>query len=148
MALRVTDPGGQWILGLIGAQTVSAPLFVHLFTDVGVGGIPPTLLDTDTVDSREFAAGGGYVSKNLLTPAVANGADGIPILTWAQLEWIFTGPLTNISGKRTVQGYAVFEGTTGKLVWEELLDAPYTPQVNGDTLRVNVKLKLGNGTPA
>jgi hypothetical protein len=129
-----TDDGGIEMLTVF-FQSIG--FTVELFTDVN------ELLDSDGGETRTLATGGGYVEKDL-DAEIADIAlvGGIPTITWNDITWTFTGPLT---GNPAIRGYMIMRNAT--VIAEELFPAPFTPVNNGDTWTVSLSYALGNGTP-
>ena len=139
MALKLTDGGGELILKVFfEGFTRPTTWSVALFTDSNA------LNDADQGSGRVLAAGGGYTDKDLT--AVASAVDlnpsGIPCISWDDITWTFTGPLT---GGVSIKGYVVIADTT--FIHEELLDSPYIPGSDGGLLTISPQFLLGNGTP-
>jgi hypothetical protein len=140
MAIKVPDVGGQAMLNILFGATAKPTTFtLALFTDAAAPA------DTDINTTHEVAVGGGYAAKTLSNNATVALNSGIPEATWALQTWTFTGPLTNAVNK-TIKGYQILSGTT--LLYEEVLDQPFTPNYNGDQISITPKFQLGNGTPA
>jgi len=138
MSIRLTDTGGLFALGvLFGATAKPTSFTVQLFTDINPAA------DSDTNTTHTVAAGGGYADKTIVNDAAAEIDNGVPMVSWTALVWTFTGPLT---GNPTIHGYQVLTGST--LIFEEVLDNPFTPTLSGDQLTIPLRFRLGNGTPA
>lgn len=130
MASKLTDAGAQHILnnGAMGGFEI------YLITDsVALG-------DADTLATHTQAVGGGYASGSVAS-GVVSVVGGIPQVVYEPYLWTFTGPLT---GNPNITGYMAMYGTT--VVFEETFATAFTPTLNGDSLTVTLKLKLGNGT--
>jgi hypothetical protein len=100
----------------------------------------------DGVAQYTEAVGGGYALKTLTanTHSVDTGATPHDI-SWTPQTFTFTGPLTT---NGTVYGYFITNSAGTKLLWAQLLDAPFTPINNGDNLPINpCKLQYSGGTP-
>ena len=144
MALVVADVGADQILKAYFNNTWPAnkSLKMRLFaTNV-------TPVQTSVLGSFTEAAGGGYAAITLangswtVTPA-NDPSDAV----YAEQTFTFTGALTT---NPTVYGYYIEDndGSTGVLVWAELLPVPYTPATNGDTLKITPKFQASSGTPS
>lgn len=108
-------------------------------------GITPATDDT-AADFTE-ASGGGYAAKTLtegsFTVALDAG-DGVYYASYAAQVFTFTGALTT---NPNIYGYYILDGD-GDIVYSEVAPAVFTPALNGDTLIIIPKIKLGAGTPS
>jgi hypothetical protein len=90
--------------------------------------------------------GGGYAGISLtngswtITPA-NDPSDAV----YAEQTFTFTGA---IGGSGIVYGYYLEDndGSTGVVVFAELLGTPFTPAQNGDTLKITPKVQMSQGT--
>ena len=128
--LRLTDAGG---LDILEVYVAAGGFSVELFVDAGA--------TQDGQAVRELATGGGYAEIDLDAVASASSLiSGVPTMEWDDIEFTFTGPLTNAVNK-AIKGISILRGAT--IIVEQLLTTPYTP-VAGGFLRVSPLMKLGN----
>ena len=120
--------GGEVLaLGYVVNKLVPEDLRYRLFTN----NITPA--ETDTAASFTIASGGGYADKVLpgagwtLTPGAPS------VASYAEQEWVFTGPLT---GNATIYGYIAVRDSTGDIVLAERLTTPRQPVNPDDALRI------------
>ena len=138
MALVTADVGAVTQLDRALNDAAVTNLTLKLFVN------DKTPADTDIATDYTVAVGGGYVDKTLTAGSwVCSIATNIAQAAYAQQEWVFTGPLTT---NLTIYGYYIVDGSA-VLQWAERLDTPFTPNINGDTLRVTPIYKLSKGTP-
>lgn len=142
MALTLVDIGADAVLkkyfndtNPAGGQNLTLKLFVSNTTPA----------DTDTQATYTEAVGGGYVTKTLTNGSwtVTVGNDPSDAV-YAEQTWTFTGPLTT---NLTIYGYYVVNADN-VLIWAERLGASFTPDQNGDQLKITPKMQLSKGTPA
>ena len=143
MAIVLADVGADQVLKAYFNNNwpASKDLKLRLFTN------DYTPVDTSVLGNFTEAAGGGYVAKDL-----ANGSWTITVANdpsdavYAEQTFTFTGPLT---GNATIYGYYIEDnaGSSGTLVWAERLGASFTPNQNGDQLKITPKFQLSKGTP-
>lgn len=132
MAVMVTDAGAQYFLdnGYLNG------FYIVLFSD------SITLADTNTKASHTEITGGGYADIAVYTPTTSI-VSGIAQIVYEAADFIFTGP---IDDSATIKGFMACDSSNNTLLFHETFATAYTPVNNGDTLTVNLKLKLGNGT--
>lgn len=141
MPLVVADVGADVILKgffnnswAVGGRNYTMKLFAT--------NVTPTQISTAA--SFTWATGGGYADKTLtngswtITPA-NDPSDAV----YAEQVWTFTGALTT---NPTIYGYAVLDAD-GVLIFAETI-TPFTPENNGDQLKITPKFQASSGTPA
>jgi hypothetical protein len=142
MSIVLSDKGAQTILEAFfnndwpaGGKNLTAKLFTN--------DVTPTDL-TEAGDLVE-ASGGGYASKTLTNGSwtIASGNNPRDAV-YAEQVWTFTGPLTT---NLTIYGIFVIDAD-GYLVYSDRLTYPFTPDNNGDQLKVTPRVQLSKGTPS
>ena len=144
--MKLTDEGAKKILQILSGEiALPASWTLKLFKDNA------TLNDADTPASRTECTLTGYAAATLnrynATPTTQtanaiHAVGGIYQLDWDEQTFTFTGNFGE-----TVYGAELIDAD-GVLWAEQLLDTPKTPTQSGETVKVTVKLPLGNGTPA
>jgi len=142
MAMVLMDMGATQIANSYFRKTNPAAgnnLTLKLF----VNDITPA--DDDVIGDYTEAAGGGYVAKTLAAGSFAVSTEGgIVQATYAQQQFIFTGPLTT---NTTIYGVYIVDAD-GILISAEKAGAAYAPINNGDMYAVTVTYQLSAGTVA
>lgn len=136
MSIIVPDQGEQINLDAATGKTAATQWTLRLFANnyVPVKGT--------TEASVTEASGGGYVAI-ALTAANWVTTPGSPTSSaYPAQTWVFTGALTT---NGTLYGYYI-TAANGKLIYAELLPAPFTPVSNGDNTVVTPMIYLASVT--
>lgn len=143
MALTLADLGADQILKgyFINSWPASRDWKLRLFSNDFTPGQGTVLGDYTQV------TGGGYVVKDVTCGSswVVTPANDPSDAIYSEITWTFTG---TIGGSGIVYGYYLEDnnGSTGVAIYGERLATPFTPQNNGDTLKITLKFQLGAGT--
>jgi hypothetical protein len=144
MSLVVADVGVDQILkayfnnNFPASKNLKLRLFSNNYTPV----------DTSILSNFTEVTGGGYVAITL-----TNGSWTITVgndpsdAVYTEQTFTFTGA---IGGSGIVYGYYIEDndGSTGVLIWAELLPAPFTPSQNGDNVKITPRFQGSKGTPS
>ena len=134
MTLIVPDQGEQILLDAGLGKTAATALTLRLYSN------NQSPMHGDTEADYTEVAGGGYVPIPL-TAGDWTTTPGSPTSSVQPLQtFTFSGP-TNAPG--TVYGYYI-TNAAGKLIYAELLAAPFTPANNLDTVAVTPTITLGS----
>ena len=135
MAVKLIDAGGVRMLTVMFGGT--SEFECVLFTDT------LAVTDNGVAVNHTEAFGGGYASKTLTGTPVVALVGGIPTVTFPQVTFEFTGPLTT---NLDIRGYEVVEISSGITIFEEVFANAVRP-IAGDLLPIIPRCQLGNGVP-
>jgi hypothetical protein len=140
MAIVFTDIGcDEFLKTYFNGVRAGNNLTLRLFTN------DYTPLQTSNNTNFTDAAGGGYAALTLalnswtVTPA-NDPSDAI----YANQTFTFT---SNLTGNAACFGYFVTDAAN-TVIWGERFASNFTPTNNGDTITIQPKFAMSNGTPA
>lgn len=161
----MTDYGAAYMLDVT-FETNPKTFEVVLFTSGELGDIT-TIAEVPTGHAgyarrKLIGSTGGAFEYQTLAGAVSVVGTGIAAYAFisdkdgADISFTFTGPFTQT--EKTVIGYAILTPLTAPVTWAnpavdsaimyaQLLDNPFTPNNNGDTLTLGkISIRLSKGT--
>jgi len=93
------------------------------------------LLSTDTISNHTECSLSGYIPRVYAWSDIAfSVASGV--VTWTLSPFVNT--FAAYAGGTTIYGYIVKNELNGKLIWGELLPAPYVVPAGGGSLTLNI----------
>jgi len=116
---------------------------VDLILKLGITNITPG--GATVLGNYTEASGGGYAEIAVDGGDWTLEANAPRDIILAQQSVVFTGPLDTGA---TVYTWYLVDAATELVYWGgKKLDTPFTPAVNGDTLKFTPRIQAGNGTP-